>query len=241
MEQDFFKKLSPAERIEAERGMRAWNAMTKPQRAAALEAAKTACPAEAMRSFGFHSPKTPNTISLPEMFPNTQKEKSMGLKDDHFIDINLQILSMSEGYRTNIAVIRKLRETTLECLKSELRCLEGRGLVTIDETGPVLVAELTEQGRGLVEGWNKPKSKPKGAGGTGPNSPTVPQWRLLECRARQVGYSGLADPLFIAWMKPRGKVDHPRFLDKDGARRVIAALGNWINQKSVKTQKGEEK
>ena len=85
----------------------------------------------------------------------------------------------------------------------------------------------------------KSQRKPKGAGGTGPNSPTAAQWRLLEERARQVGYSGLADPRFIAWMKPRGKVDHPRFLDMDGARRVIAALGNWIERKSGK--KGAEK
>lgn len=87
----------------------------------------------------------------------------------------------------------------------------------------------------------KSRRKPKGAGGTGPNSPTAAQWRLLEDRARQVGYSGLVDPRFIAWMKPRGKVDHPRFLDRDGARRVIAALGNWINRNSGKTQKGESK
>lgn len=78
----------------------------------------------------------------------------------------------------------------------------------------------------------KSKRKPKGAGGTGPKSPTAAQWRLLEERARQVGYGGLEDPRFIAWMKPRGKVDHPRFLDMNGARRVIAALGNWIECKS---------
>lgn len=83
----------------------------------------------------------------------------------------------------------------------------------------------------------KSKRKPKGMGGTGPNSPTVAQWRLLEERARQVGYGGLADPRFIAWVKPRGKVDHPRFLSMDGARRVIAALGNWIEQKSEKKGK----
>lgn len=167
----------------------------------------------------------------------------MAFKDDLFTDINLQTLSRVDGYRTNIAVIRKVREhfeaITLDRLKSELRSLEGLGLVTIDETGPILVVELTEQGRVLAEGWSKPK--PTSAGGTGPNSPTAAQWRLLESRARQVGYSGLADPRFIAWMKPRGKVDHPRFLDRDGARRVIAALGNWINRNSGKTQKGESK
>lgn len=85
----------------------------------------------------------------------------------------------------------------------------------------------------------KSKRKPRGSGGTGPNSPTAAQWRLLEDRARQVGYDGLADPRFIAWVKPRGKVDHPRFLDMDGARKVIAALGNWIEHKSEK--KGNSK
>lgn len=70
--------------------------------------------------------------------------------------------------------------------------------------------------------------KPKGAGGTAPNRPTPAQWRLLEDRAKRVGYGGLEDPRFIAWVKPRGKVEHPRFLDMNGAQRVIGALGKWI-------------
>lgn len=85
----------------------------------------------------------------------------------------------------------------------------------------------------------KSSRKPASAGGTGPNSPTAAQWRLIEERARQVGYSGLADPRFIAWVKPRGKVDHPRFLDRDGARRVIAALGNWIERETTKKEQGK--
>lgn len=78
----------------------------------------------------------------------------------------------------------------------------------------------------------KSKRKPKGAGGTAPNHPTPAQWRLIEERAKHVGYEGLEDPRFIAWVKPRGKVEHPRFLDKDGAQRVIGALGNWIERKT---------
>jgi hypothetical protein len=98
----------------------------------------------------------------------------------------------------------------------------------LDDKG--LTAVMAEFKRlGFV--FTKSQRKPKSAGGTGPNSPTAAQWRLIEGRARQVGYSGLADPRFIAWMKPRGKVDHPRFLDRDGAHRVIAALGNWIERK----------
>lgn len=78
----------------------------------------------------------------------------------------------------------------------------------------------------------KSKRKPKGAGGTAPNHPTPAQWRLIEERAKHVGYGGLEDPRFIAWVKPRGKVEHPRFLDNAGAQRVIAALGNWIERKA---------
>lgn len=77
----------------------------------------------------------------------------------------------------------------------------------------------------------KSERKPKGAGGTAPTRPTPAQWRLLEDRAKQVGYDGLEDRRFIAWVKPRGKVEHPRFLDRYGVQRVIAALGIWIERK----------
>jgi len=87
--------------------------------------------------------------------------------------------------------------------------------------------------------YAKSQRKPKGAGGTAPNHPTPAQWRLMEDRARQVGYSGLTDPRFISWIKPRGKVDHPKFLDMEGARSVIAALGNWIERKNTKEGKGK--
>lgn len=79
-----------------------------------------------------------------------------------------------------------------------------------------------------------PKRKPKAAGGSAADRPTTRQWKLLEDRARQVGYEGLTDPRFVAWMKPRGHVEHPRFLDKTGAQRLIAALGNWIGRKQEK-------
>lgn len=78
----------------------------------------------------------------------------------------------------------------------------------------------------------KSKRKPKGAGGTAPNHPTPAQWRLIEELAKHVGYEGLEDARFIAWVKPRGKVEHPRFLDNAGAQRVIAALRNWIERKA---------
>jgi hypothetical protein len=86
--------------------------------------------------------------------------------------------------------------------------------------------------------YTKSKRKPKGAGGNAPNRPSPAQWRLMEDRARKVGYEGLEDPRFIAWVKPRGKVENPRFLDMNGARRVIAALGNWIDK--IKDFDGKE-
>jgi hypothetical protein len=76
--------------------------------------------------------------------------------------------------------------------------------------------------------------KPKAAGaGSAPGRPTAAQWRLLEERARLVGYSGLEDPRFIAWLRPRGKVEHPRFLDMYGMQSALGGLGNWI-QRNIK-------
>jgi hypothetical protein len=79
-----------------------------------------------------------------------------------------------------------------------------------------------------------PKRKPKVAAGSADNRPTARQWKLLEDRARKVGYSGLEDPRFIAWMKPRGHVEHPRFLTKTAIQPVLAALGKWIAGQAVK-------
>lgn len=78
-----------------------------------------------------------------------------------------------------------------------------------------------------------PKKKPRVAAGSAENRPTARQWKLLEDRARQVGYGGLEDPRFIAWMKPRGHVEHPRFLTKAAIQPVLAALGKWIQRKAI--------
>ena len=87
------------------------------------------------------------------------------------------------------------------------------------------------------------KRVPRGASaGTAPNRPTPAQLRLMEIRAKEVGYAGLDDPRFINWMKARGHVEHPRFLDATGARRVIGALGSWIKNRSepkTTTTKGQ--
>ncbi|MEO8343374.1 MAG: regulatory protein GemA [Gallionella sp.] len=98
--------------------------------------------------------------------------------------------------------------------------------------------DLTEEGFDAVMAelkrmgfiHKKSNRKPKGAGGTAPNHPTPGQWRLIEDSVKRVGYDGLEDPRFINWMKSRGHVEHPRFLDTDGAQRVIKALSNWIGK-----------
>jgi hypothetical protein len=77
-----------------------------------------------------------------------------------------------------------------------------------------------------------PKKKPKVAAGSAENRPTARQWKLLEDRARQAGYGGLEDPRFIAWMKPRAKVEHPRFLTKATIQPVLSALGNWLQRQA---------
>jgi len=79
-----------------------------------------------------------------------------------------------------------------------------------------------------------PKRKPKVIGGSAENRPTPRQWKLLEDRARRVGYDGLNDPRFINWMKPRALVQHPRFLDKTALQKVLAALGSWIKRSEAK-------
>jgi hypothetical protein len=77
-----------------------------------------------------------------------------------------------------------------------------------------------------------PKKKPKVAAGSAENRPTARQWKLLEDRARQAGYGGLEDPRFIAWMKPRAHVEHPRFMTKATIQPVLAALGKWLQRQA---------
>lgn len=76
-----------------------------------------------------------------------------------------------------------------------------------------------------------PTKKPSVAAGSAENRPTARQWKLLEDRARRVGYGGLEDPRFIAWMKPRGG-DHPRFLTKSTIQPVLSALGKWMQRQA---------
>jgi hypothetical protein len=77
-----------------------------------------------------------------------------------------------------------------------------------------------------------PGKKPRVAAGSAENRPTARQWKLLEDRARKAGYAGLEDPRFIAWMKPRSHVDHPRFLTKSTIQPVLSALGKWLQRRA---------
>lgn len=94
-----------------------------------------------------------------------------------------------------------------------------------------VMAELHRMGFQYVPSNRKPKTA---GAGSAPDRPSARQWRLLEDRARQVGYSGLEDPRFIAWLRPRGKVEHPRFLDMQAMQRALGALGKWIERKNSK-------
>lgn len=138
--------------------------------------------------------------------------------------------------------ISRSKIALIHAAKRQLNMAEGDYLAVLRRVGGVdSSSDLTLEGFDAVMAefkrlgfvYTESKRKPKGAGGTAPNHPTLAQWRLIEDRARQVGYSGLNDPRFIAWTRKRGRVDHPRFLDMDGARRVIAALGNWIERKTM--------
>lgn len=65
--------------------------------------------------------------------------------------------------------------------------------------------------------------------------PTEAQWRSMETLAKIVGNDDLPGPRFVQWMKARGKVSHPQFLDASGVQPVIAALTNWSRRKARNT------
>lgn len=60
-----------------------------------------------------------------------------------------------------------------------------------------------------------------------PDRPTRPQWARLGTACRALGWSGTADPRFAAFVKRTARVDHPRFLDRKGASKVITGLEAW--------------
>lgn len=69
----------------------------------------------------------------------------------------LRILADLPGYRSNSSVISNLLDqfghaVTRDQVKTELRWLEEQGLVTINDTGSVLVAILRERGQDVAVG-----------------------------------------------------------------------------------------
>ena len=140
-------------------------------------------------------------------------------------------------FGSKIALIHKAkRDLTMEEIDYRALLLRTAGVtsstaITISQFDAVM-SEFRRLGFVDVP----PKRKPKVAAGSSDDRPSAGQWKLLEDRARQVGYEGLSDPRFIAWMKPRGHVEHPRFLNKAAIQRVIAALGSWLQRKAPKAK-----
>ncbi len=69
----------------------------------------------------------------------------------------LRILADLPGYRSNSSVISNLLDqfghaVTRDQTKTELRWLEEQGLVSIEDTGSVLVATLKERGQDVAAG-----------------------------------------------------------------------------------------
>lgn len=71
--------------------------------------------------------------------------------------VMLRVLSETPGFRSNSSVLVNLLDRfghviTRDQAKTEVRWLSEQGLVTIEEAGSVLVAELTERGQDVAEG-----------------------------------------------------------------------------------------
>lgn len=123
----------------------------------------------------------------------------------------------------------KIEETDYRALLQRTAGVKSSTALTLDAFDAVM-AELHRLGFQYQPSARRPKAA---SPGTAPGRPTDRQWRLLEDRARLVGYTGLEDPRFIAWLRPRGGVEHPRFLDMQSMQRALGALGNWIKNRST--------
>ena len=81
--------------------------------------------------------------------------------------------------------------------------------------------------------------KPMGrtdAGSDGPDQPTRAQMRLLVVLCKERGWKGIDDPGFARFVRRVIKVDSPRFMTREGARKVIGGLKNWSKRDSQKEQ-----
>lgn len=75
------------------------------------------------------------------------------------------------------------------------------------------------------------------AGSDGLNQPTRKQLLKLKVLCKRRGFKGgLDDSSYITFVRRIAKVDHPRFLTQDGARKVIIALQSWIEHDRKKEQ-----
>lgn len=65
-------------------------------------------------------------------------------------------------------------------------------------------------------------------GGHGAGRPTASQWETALGIAKRIGLSGeIDDPSLIAFCRRVAKVEHPRFLDRDGMSALINGLYGW--------------
>lgn len=74
-----------------------------------------------------------------------------------------------------------------------------------------------------------PRSRIGAPGGRGADRPTQRQWDTALGIARRIGMSGdIDDPAFVAFTKRQAKVEHPRFIDRDGMHALITGLHGWL-------------
>ncbi len=72
-------------------------------------------------------------------------------------------------------------------------------------------------------------------GGTGADRPTRNQWKTALGLARDLGMSGDPnDPAFVTFVQRVAKVEHPRFLDRNGMSKVITGLRSWLDGRRAK-------
>jgi hypothetical protein len=73
-----------------------------------------------------------------------------------------------------------------------------------------------------------PRSRTGVPGARGAGRPTESQWETALGIAKRIGLSGeIDDPSLIAFCKRVAKVEHPRFLDRDGMSALINGLYGW--------------
>lgn len=68
--------------------------------------------------------------------------------------------------------------------------------------------------------------------------PSAAQWATANKLCVRLGMTdGVKNARFIAFTEKTCKVTHPKFLTRDGMRRLIAALNNWIANNEKKEAK----